>query len=68
MLEHRDWDWFVLSLCRADDRDRAPRFNHALSYLGAKGEVCDLNHGSEQQPLDLELIRSDILFELPHRA
>jgi LmbE family N-acetylglucosaminyl deacetylase len=68
MLDHPDWDWFVLSLCRAEDRDRAPRFKRVLSYLGAKGEMCDLDDGPEQQPLDIELIKSAIMVKLPRLA
>ena len=26
ILSHPDWEWIVLSLCRKDDADRAPRF------------------------------------------
>lgn len=65
MLEHPDWDWFVLSLCRANDQDRAPRFKRVLNYLGAKGDMCDLDDGPDQDPLDLELIRNSIMSKLP---
>lgn len=65
MLEHPDWNWFVLSLCRANDQDRAPRFQRVLSYLGANGDMCDLDDGPDQQPLDLKLIRRAIMNKLP---
>lgn len=65
ILENPDWNWFVLSLCRANDLDRAPRFQRVLSYLGAKGDMCDFDDGPEQQPLDIDLIRKAILNKLP---
>ena len=68
ILEQPDWDWFILSLCRAADRDRAPRFQRALHYVGAKGDMADLDDGPEQEALDPELIRSTICGKLPSLA
>ena len=52
LLCRRDFAWKVLSLCRAQDRDRAPRFYEALRLYGASGEIADLDDGPEQKPLD----------------
>lgn len=68
ILGRPDWDWFVLSLCRAEDPDRAPRFRRVLRYLGAKGDMADLDDGPDQQALDPELIRSTILGTLARQA
>lgn len=68
MLQRPDWEWFVLTLCRGNDRDRAPRFDRVLRYLGAEGAMADLDDDPAQEPLDPELIRSTILDRLPGRA
>ncbi len=57
ILEHPDWQWFVLALCRSSDADRAARFENALKYLGAKGAIADLDDGPEQEPLDPSAVR-----------
>ncbi len=51
ILLHPEWCWKVYALCRASDRDRAPKFRRALSILGAKGRIADLDDGPEQYPL-----------------
>ena len=45
------WNWFIATLCRASDGDRAPRFFQALKALGADGKMSDLDDGPEQKPL-----------------
>ncbi|MBI2328546.1 MAG: PIG-L family deacetylase [Chloroflexi bacterium] len=51
VLMHPDWQWTVVSLCRATDRDRAPRFQQAVQKLGGRGRMGDLDDGPEQSPL-----------------
>lgn len=34
--------WTIVSLCRGDDIDRAPRFKRVLRYYGARGAIFDL--------------------------
>ena len=46
MLRHSQWDWHILSLCRADDTDRAPRFHQAAREFGAYGVMSDLDDTS----------------------
>jgi LmbE family N-acetylglucosaminyl deacetylase len=46
MLRHPQWDWHIVSLCRADDADRAPRFFRAARALGASGVMSDLDDTS----------------------
>ncbi len=65
ILERPDWTWFVLTLCRGDDPDRAPRFTRVLRYLEADGAMASLDDGPDQQPLDSELIGRTILDLLP---
>lgn len=43
---HPEWNWTVLSLCRGDDGDRAPRFLRACQAIGASGVICNLDDSS----------------------
>ena len=43
ILQHPDWDWTVLSLCRAGDPDRHPKFKSVCAYLGLNGLISDLD-------------------------
>jgi len=65
ILAHRDWEWTVVSLCRANDPDRAPRFFRALEALGASGTMADLGDGPDQIPFDPDEVRETILSLLP---
>lgn len=60
-------NWFIASLCRASDVDRAPRFMRALQDLGADGKMSDLDDGPEQKPLSENEIQETILHLLPQR-
>ena len=67
ILSHPEWSWFVISLCRASDPDRAPKFYRALKILGAEGNMGDMDDGPEQLPLDEEMVSRTILDLLPQR-
>ena len=54
-----------MTLCRAGDPDRAPRFFRALRDLGAAGRMADLDDGPEQSPLDESEVQRTILELLP---
>lgn len=43
ILRHPQWEWRIISLCRADDPDRAPRFNLAAKRMGASAFISDLD-------------------------
>ena len=43
IIRHQDWEWHVLSLCRADDPDRALRFRRAVQELGGREYISDLD-------------------------
>jgi LmbE family N-acetylglucosaminyl deacetylase len=51
ILTHPEFLWRIVTLCRAADSDRAPRFHRVLQLLGAEGEMADLDDGTEQAPL-----------------
>ncbi len=65
ILSQPAWNWFILSLCRGSDPDRAPRFFKTLKSLGADGRMCDLDDGPEQVPLDKDKLAETILKNLP---
>jgi len=52
ILRRPDWDWTILSLCRADDDDRRPKFRHACDFLGARAIISDLDDSSPPAPID----------------
>jgi len=68
ILQRPTWDWFILTLCRGDDSDRSTRFRQVLNYLGAQGEMANLDDGVEQTPLDPSVVRHVIREGLPRRA
>jgi LmbE family N-acetylglucosaminyl deacetylase len=51
ILTHPEFLWRIVSLCRAMDADRAPRFRQVLQRFGAAGEMADLDDGPDQKPL-----------------
>lgn len=52
ILQHPDWDWTIMSLCRADDPDRAPRFKKVCHIYGAKAVITDLDDSSVLLPIE----------------
>ncbi|ADY52324.1 LmbE family protein [Pseudopedobacter saltans DSM 12145] len=68
ILNHYDWQVFVLSLCRGDDADRAPKFKLALKTLRAKGAMGCLDDGVQQTPLTPYEIQNTILNLLPAKV
>jgi len=65
ILYHPQWDWTVVSLCRAGDADRAPKFFKALQVFGAQGIMGDMNDGPEQIPLPIATVEEQVLALLP---
>jgi len=65
ILSQPAWRWFIATLCRASDGDRAPRFFQALKVLGADGKMRDLDDGPEQKPLPESEVQETILQLLP---
>ena len=65
ILSNPSWHWFILSLCRGSDTDRAPRFFNALKIFGAEGKMDDLDDGPGQIPLEKCAIEGAILRSLP---
>ncbi len=67
VLSHPMWHWYIVSLCRGSDHDRAPRFGRALQDLSANGEIADLDDGPDQAPQDERRVQRLILDLLPDR-
>jgi LmbE family N-acetylglucosaminyl deacetylase len=65
ILNQSHWRCFIITLCRASDGDRAPRFYRALERLGADGKMGDLDDGPEQTPLAKSETEETILQLLP---
>ena len=65
ILKHPECKWFILSLCRANDGDRAPKFKNVLSVYNAQGTMGDLDDGPEQNPLEKKHIKNTILSLVP---
>ncbi|MBN2067429.1 MAG: PIG-L family deacetylase [Candidatus Diapherotrites archaeon] len=51
ILTHPNWKWVILSLCRADDKDRAPKFRKACRKLKAKCAMSDLEDEHPEKKL-----------------
>ena len=67
MLSNPGKNYFVASLCRKNDHDRAPKFAQALEAFGADGSMSDLEDGPEQIPLADEVVEKAIQQLLPAR-
>jgi LmbE family N-acetylglucosaminyl deacetylase len=60
ILAHPEFEWRIVTLCRASDPNRAPKFRRVLEKLGAEGEMADLDDEPDQVPLPVELIQATI--------
>jgi LmbE family N-acetylglucosaminyl deacetylase len=67
VLNHSDWHWTIVSLCRGSDPDRAPKFARAVQQLGGASEMGDLDDGPEQLPLSEDDVQQAVLSLLPER-
>ena len=52
ILQRPEWDWVVLSLSRADDADRCPKFHRVCDLLGVKGYISDLDDSDPPKPIN----------------
>jgi len=56
ILTHPEFHWRIVTLCRARDADRAPKFHQVLQRFVAEGEMADLDDGPGQTPLPAEQV------------
>jgi len=67
ILSHPTNQWFIVSLCRASDTNRAAKFYKTLKILNAEGIMGDLDDGPTQEPLDEIVLEAAILQLLPDK-
>lgn len=67
ILMHPNHRWFIASLTRKKDQDRAPKFEKILSCYNAHGIMGDLDDGPDQLPLKSKEVEEAILKLLPLR-
>lgn len=65
ILKNPSWKWHIITLCRASDTDRSPKFFKVLDFLGATGKMGDLDDGPDQDPLASKDVQECILQLLP---
>jgi LmbE family N-acetylglucosaminyl deacetylase len=65
LLLHPDWKWTVISLCRGDDSDRAPRFFRVATEFKALAKMGTLDDGPAQRLLPLADVQQMIMSLLP---
>jgi len=66
ILQNLHWDWTIFSLCRASDKDRAPKFRKVCNHLGAKSIITDLDDEFDFKISSKE-IKNLILSNLPKK-
>lgn len=67
ILQKPGWNWFVVCLSRADDFDRAVKFNKALKILNAEGIMGSINDTPELKTLDDNETENTITDLLPKK-
>jgi LmbE family N-acetylglucosaminyl deacetylase len=65
ILSHPAWKWFIVCLCRGNDKDRSQKFINTLKILKSEGTIGDLDDGPEQEPLEENEVRQAVLKLLP---
>lgn len=58
-------NWTIISLCRGNDTNRAPKFFKTLKGYGANGVMGNLDDSPEQKRISGKEIEKSILFLLP---
>jgi len=67
ILSHPIWNWFVVCLCRAKDKERAPRFYNALKILKSEGIMGNLDDSPILKILDEKKVENTIIDLLPQK-
>jgi len=66
LLMHPEASWHIITVCRASDTDRAPKFERILDeYHAVVGAMGDIDDGPDQIPLGITDIEETILNLLP---
>lgn len=67
ILRNSNWKWTILSLCRASDRDRKPKFENVCRFYNAVGLICNLDD-EILKPVDVKIIAEMIKSKLPKKG
>lgn len=67
ILENPQWSYFIISLCRKNDKSRSSKFHKALKFLNAQGVMGNLDDGPEQIPLNDIEVEQCVLDLLPKK-
>ncbi|MBW6479094.1 MAG: PIG-L family deacetylase [Bacteroidales bacterium] len=65
IISNPHWNYFIVCLCRADDKDRSQRFYDALNIFRAEGAMGNLDDGPEQKHPDKKVVEDLIMQLLP---
>jgi len=65
ILSHPTWNFFIISVCRGNDTERASKFYKALKVLKSEGNMGDLDDSPDQNPLNEEEVEKTVLHLLP---
>lgn len=65
IINHPEWQCFVVCLCRKNDPDRAPRFYNVLKSIKANGIMGNIDDGPDQIPLAEDVVKRAIQVLLP---
>lgn len=65
LLNNPHWNFFIISLCRKNDKNRSSKFYKVLKILNAEGTMGNLNDEPEQKPLNIIEVEQKILDLLP---
>jgi LmbE family N-acetylglucosaminyl deacetylase len=68
ILLRQAWNWTIVSLCRKNDPDRAPKFLRALERWGATGEMGEMDDGPDQSPLAAGIVQAAVMGLLKERS
>ena len=64
ILKNSDWSWTILSLCRKNDTDRAPKFAKVCKKYNSLGIIADLDD-EQLNPLQTRSVVEKIKEYLP---
>lgn len=65
ILTNPSVNWFIVSLCRGNDKERASKFYQCLKILQSYGTMGELDDSPEQTPIDNEIVKDAVLSLLP---
>ena len=64
IMKNKDFIWTILSLCRKNDSDRAPKFRKVCKFFDAKSIISDLED-EKIEPLSISQVIDKIKSLLP---